>query len=93
MQPRTNPLVTTRKHRNHPKAWRYSGVTAGFAYVAAPRSRVIAGHVQRDRLGAWSAHVGSVCLGDGFATRHTAAHAIWEAVIVPQGLDGWKVAA
>lgn len=82
-------------NRLHPKSWRYSDITAGFAHVAAARSGVIGGHVVRFGPPGtpWSAYVGSVCLGHEFATRHTAAHAIWETVIVPQGLDGWKVAA
>lgn len=76
--------------RLHPKSWSYTRIAPGVAYVAATRSGFVAGHVVR-RGSSWDAYTGAVCLGREFRTRHSAAHCVWETVIVPQGLDYWKV--
>lgn len=74
------------------RRYRLTNIRLGSADVAAPRSGLIAGRVYRApgsrRWSAWSA---GVPVGDRFLTRRSAANAIWEAIIVPQGYDGWAV--
>lgn len=74
------------------RRYRLTNIRLGSADVAAPNSGVIAGRVYRapgSRV--WEAWSYGADLGSRFLTRRAAAHAIWEAIIVPQGLDGWAV--
>lgn len=79
--------------RRMPPRWLYANIHRGSALVAARKSRITAGRVARNDRGLWEAWAEGVCLGRQFLTRRSAAQVIYECVILPQGLDGWKVAA